>query len=707
MADAVIGSLRVLLGLDTAAFTSGTKDAEKALTSFAKQTTTIAAGIGLEKFVEKATSAFAELIKASINTADEMGKMSQKIGVPVEKLTGLTVAAKLSDLGVEQLAKGMGRLDKEMVAAAAGGTSAAASAFQFLGISVNQLRTLEPDKILGLIADGMTKMADGANKTAVAVAIFGQRMGKEMIPLLNMGSKGFEEMAATAAALGLVISTQTAKQAEKFNDNMKLMGLAVQGVGNVIAAYFLPGMAKASDAMVKWVINSDLVYKSAEVIVRGIIFMSDNLRLFGILLATVFGATIVRAVASLGLAFVSLGFSIVAAAAASVIMATRFLIALGSIALVGAAVLAVTGNLDGFLKAVEKITTTDVASVGTDFVAALKSIGINVDALTKPIDGLKNSAQGVADVLKGLLGARTFNPEAAAEAKKFNDELLKLGLKARELRGDFDGLAPGFVQAAIQMKLIKDTGDGFIGTIDTLTPKMIQLNAALLNVTAGQMTKESLTVWDEYYNKINLVNMALDLYNTTSGKAGITAQTAARQSAVAWAKVVDSTGSALANAAGGFSEFFLQFSKGNKAMFAIHKAFAISQATINAFIAYTRALTLPLPPPIPEIAAAAALAAGLAMVAKIAAEKPPAMATGGSLMVGGAGGIDSKMIPIMASPGEKITVDQNKYGESSGSSRTIMLQGLSPKDYYRGDVLRDFVDNLNEAIGDGLKIKMA
>jgi hypothetical protein len=91
---------------------------------------------------------------------------------------------------------------------------------------------------------------------------------------------------------------------------------------------------------------------------------------------------------------------------------------------------------------------------------------------------------------------------------------------------------------------------------------------------------------------------------------------------------------------------------------------------------------------------------------KITSKKAPAFAVGGTMQVAGSGGIDSRMLSFMASPGETVSVDQNKYGEG-GSGRTITLAGVNAKDYYRGDVLRDFVANLNEAIGDGLKIKLA
>ena len=501
-------------------------------------------------------------------------------------------------------------------------------------------------------------------------------------------------MARTAAALGLVISTQTAKAAEKFVDNSKLLGLSIQGIGNVIAAFFLPGMAKSSDAMLKWVVDGNIVAKTAEVIVRAILFMGDNFLIFATLLGGIFAAPIISAIASMGLAFVSLGTSILVAAAASAVMAVRMLVATAGIALVGGAVLALTGYLDDFLKKVEELSSNKLPSakdVFDGFNAVLGAVGLNTQSLTKDLKDLGKdgaaSAKAVSDALKGL----KFDPNSAADAKKFNDELLKLGLKARELKGDFDGLAPGFVQAAVQFKLIKDTGDGFVGTVDTLNPKMLQLNNALLNVAAGQLTKDSLTPWDEYTKKVDLVNRALQLNIETSGKAGISAAVAADQSNKAWSKAVTTLGTALADAAGNFATFFNQFAQGNKEMFIIGKAFSISQALINSYVAFTKALAS-LPPPFNYVAAAAVLAAGIAMVAKIIAEKPPGAAKGGSFMVpGGSMSVDTKLVPMALAPGERVERYASRsgraHGERCAGRQSDSAKGLLHRRYRAGNGL--------------------
>src|ERR1043166_6235985 len=261
--DAVVGALRVVLGTDTAQFEDGLKSAGGALEGFAKTAAGVAAGIELSKVFEKIVVSFTELIKSSIEAGDHLSTMSQRIGVPVESLGALTTAAAVSDVGMQELGVSMGRLAKSMTAAATGGVSPAASAFMALGISTKELKSLKPEDVIARMADSFSHMTHGADKTAIAIAVFG-RAGQQMIPLLNQGTKGLDEMRQMALALGLVIAESTAKQSEKFVDSMKLLGFAVQGVGNVVASQFIPAMAAGAEKMVHWVAEGGYVTKVAE-----------------------------------------------------------------------------------------------------------------------------------------------------------------------------------------------------------------------------------------------------------------------------------------------------------------------------------------------------------------------------------------------------------------------------------------------------------
>lgn len=93
----------------------------------------------------------------------------------------------------------------------------------------------------------------------------------------------------------------------------------------------------------------------------------------------------------------------------------------------------------------------------------------------------------------------------------------------------------------------------------------------------------------------------------------------------------------------------------NKEMARIGKAAAIAQATINGYLAVTKAWAeVPYPANIAAAAAAAVVAA--ANVASIIST-PIGFRTGGSMTVGGSGGTDSQLVAFRATPGEKVHVN--------------------------------------------------
>ncbi len=705
MADSVIGALRVLLGVDTAAFSTGLDGASKTLDKFSKSISSglnKAAAAGAVAFTSAAIGITAA-VKASINSMDELSKLSQKIGIPVEKLSALKLAAELSDVSVEALGKSMGKLATAMVTAASGGAGPATSAFQALGISMQTLKSNDPSVVMEAVSKRFSEMQDGATKTALANAIFGQRIGRELIPLLNQGAEGLKKAREEAEAFGLVISTQTGRQAEEFNDNLKRLGTIPQGVANIISTTLLPKLVEITNGMVEWAKENKVVQNTADALLRVIAFLADNFVYLGKVIAAFIAV-------KLGLYFVQLAVVVYdfakaayAAGLASVLMSSGFRSLVVIVLTLAAGIAYATGNLDNFIAKVGELAgKVGAALPGVEGLSGkvsegLKAIGLDLKGLGGNLDGLKVHGDGAAEAMKNLKPPPAFDPSSSANATKFSEELLKIQLKAREIRGDFDGLAPGFVAAATSLKLIKDTGEGFAGTVDALTPKMAQLNDALYKLAGANITAANLTPWQEFIKQQTLVDEAYK-------RNAISAETFTAASIKGMAKLTETYGQFASTAAGNFSEFFKTFGKGNKEMFAIGKAFAVSQAIINTYVGATKALAEG-GPILGPILAASVVALGLAQVAKIVAEKPPAMALGGSFMVGGAGGVDSQMVPIMATPGEKVTVDQNKYG-SGGGSNILTIEGIKPKDYYRGDVLRDLIDNINIAIGDGYKLKV-
>ncbi|MBI1396943.1 MAG: hypothetical protein GC151_13275 [Betaproteobacteria bacterium] len=188
-----------------------------------------------------AGGALTALFKNFTDAADGLAKLSQRTGVAVDSLSKLQYAASLSDVSNEQLADGFRKLAVNMQDAARG-TGEARDAFRALGISQQQLLTLSPEKAFSLIADKLAGMQDGLTKTNLAVKIFG-RSGAELIPLLNSGAAGLRSMGDEAEKLGIVISADTAKAAESFNDNLTRLQSSLRGFGYEIANAVLPSVS--------------------------------------------------------------------------------------------------------------------------------------------------------------------------------------------------------------------------------------------------------------------------------------------------------------------------------------------------------------------------------------------------------------------------------------------------------------------------------
>ncbi len=131
-------------------------------------------------------------------------------------------------------------------------SSACPQKFDALGISVRDANgALRPTaEVLKEVADRFQTMPDGAEKTALAMDLFG-KSGAAMIPMLNAGSEGMTALMEEARALGLVISQETADSAGKFNDNLNKLYGAASGLAAIIAAQLAPVLEQISNVIVQ------------------------------------------------------------------------------------------------------------------------------------------------------------------------------------------------------------------------------------------------------------------------------------------------------------------------------------------------------------------------------------------------------------------------------------------------------------------------
>jgi ribosomal protein L12E/L44/L45/RPP1/RPP2 len=242
--------------MDTGSFVASAKKAESTVGTLASRMGISGATIGKAATAiggALAATFTVEKIHSALQYADAMGKMAQSAGVTTEQFSALAFAASLSEVSIEELGQASARFNRN-IAEATTGTTDAARAFQIMGISLKDgggnLRNMSD--LLGDVADRFSKYADGANKTALAQELFG-KSGARLIPLLNAGRDGIEDLKKEAKDLGVVISDVDAKKAEAFNDALTRMAAASRGLAKDIgllvagpATSFLEWLAKVS-----------------------------------------------------------------------------------------------------------------------------------------------------------------------------------------------------------------------------------------------------------------------------------------------------------------------------------------------------------------------------------------------------------------------------------------------------------------------------
>lgn len=255
MSNNTLARLSVELAANTAAFQQdmgkAARIAEQEMKSVADAAMKVGGLIGAG--LAAGAAAFTALAKQSINAADEMGEMAQKVGMSTEALSANAYVAKMSGVETDTLTNAIKKLNVNVVDAARG-QGAAKDAFAALGIELKdqngQLK--DSDTIIRELSGRMSQFEDGAVKTALATDIFG-KAGADLIPMLNQGEEGFAALTKEAEQMGLILSTETANAAGEFNDSLDRMKSAIAGNVNTVVAQMLPvfnqlagDMAKAS-----------------------------------------------------------------------------------------------------------------------------------------------------------------------------------------------------------------------------------------------------------------------------------------------------------------------------------------------------------------------------------------------------------------------------------------------------------------------------
>ncbi len=185
---------------------------------------------------------FVGKFKDAAHSMDALNDASDRTGASVEQLSSLLNTLRPHGGTLEGITDATSKLVRAMQGADVE-TSKAAEAFDALGIkskdSAGNLR--DPIQVLEEVARSLDRYQDGANKTALAQALFG-KSGAELLPILKDLARSQKEAST--------VSTQQAEEAERLVKALERLKVASDNAWQSLASKFIPALASLAEQFV-------------------------------------------------------------------------------------------------------------------------------------------------------------------------------------------------------------------------------------------------------------------------------------------------------------------------------------------------------------------------------------------------------------------------------------------------------------------------
>lgn len=187
-------------------------------------------GIGAAMFGHAVTEA------ADFNV--QMHNLSLTSGISATTLAGLHDLIKEMGGDFDSVSVGLSKMLKAQQDAIQGSTKQV-DGFRMLGVSVNELKSLNPEELFFRLAQGFQSVGSSAEKNAAAIDIFG-RGGRALIPVFEYAGAQFRSMVDEEARVSGV-TDQSIAASLQWKQETEELSVAMRGFAQDV----LPGLIKA------------------------------------------------------------------------------------------------------------------------------------------------------------------------------------------------------------------------------------------------------------------------------------------------------------------------------------------------------------------------------------------------------------------------------------------------------------------------------
>lgn len=183
----------------------------------------------------------------ALRTADEIGKMGESVGAASENVSALVFASRMANLTQQELQQGLVRT-RAALRDLRRGADEQVEAFAEIGLSADNFIGKDTAEAFALIAERLVRVEDAGRRADLAMAIFGDRIGPKLVPLLNdVGNVGLPAVIEAARRAGQLMGGDLTDAAKAAFDSMDTVRQQAGG----LATQFIDGFAPAISAAMK------------------------------------------------------------------------------------------------------------------------------------------------------------------------------------------------------------------------------------------------------------------------------------------------------------------------------------------------------------------------------------------------------------------------------------------------------------------------
>ena len=246
MSETTIGGIKVKIGSDTSGFDTGLKRTREGLNQVGKWSAAAAAA---------AVVGAAAIVKAQLTVLDSLAKTSDALGIQQEKLQALQHIGNLTGTSTEQLNKSIERMEKNLGNAARVG-GASADALKDIGVNVNDIIKMTPDKQMETLAVALGSVENQSLKASIANDLFG-RNGLRMLKMLDaLKDEGLEPTSKAIERMGISLSRIDTSKVESANDAMFKASEVATGFANKLTVKLSPILEGVANQFIDAAIES-------------------------------------------------------------------------------------------------------------------------------------------------------------------------------------------------------------------------------------------------------------------------------------------------------------------------------------------------------------------------------------------------------------------------------------------------------------------